>query len=287
MRPTRTRLMVRGLVVGALLFAGCARSSRHQTITLSGSSTIAPLATEIGLRFEELHPGVRVEVQTGGSSRGIADVRAGLVAIGMVSRMLADDEHDLVPVVIARDGIALIVHADNPITELDTDQVRGIYTGAIESWSDLAPNPSGLGPITDDPITVVHKAEGRATLAVFLEAFDLDSETIRPDVVIGDNEQGIKTVASDPNAIGYVSIGAAELNAAAGTPIRLLPFRGVAASRTTLAAGEYPIARPLLLITAAPARGLIAEYLDFARSPAVADLIEGLSFVPAGEQQER
>ena len=46
-------------------------------LVLTGSSTVAPLASEIGKGFESENPGVRVDVQTGGSSRGIADARQG------------------------------------------------------------------------------------------------------------------------------------------------------------------------------------------------------------------
>ena len=102
------------LACSALLLAGCA-PEREQTISISGSSTIAPLMTEIGQRFETRHPGVRVDVQSGGTSRGIQDVRGGLAAIGMVSRALNADERDLTAHAIARDGIAMIVHADNPL----------------------------------------------------------------------------------------------------------------------------------------------------------------------------
>lgn len=64
-------------------------------VILTGSSTIAPLMAEIGKRFEERNPDIRVDVQTGGSSRGIADARSGLADIGMVSRALKSEEQDL------------------------------------------------------------------------------------------------------------------------------------------------------------------------------------------------
>ncbi len=85
---------------------------------LSGSSTVAPLAAEIGKRFESLHPGVRVDVQTGGSSRGINDARAGLADIGMASRALKASEGDLSSFTIALDGISVIVNRSNPAASL-------------------------------------------------------------------------------------------------------------------------------------------------------------------------
>lgn len=264
------------LVLSLTALAGCgtaggAADARRQ-ITVTGSSTIAPLMSEIGKRFERRHPGVRVDVQTGGTSRGIADARSGLADIGMVSRPLKPDEADLHAVTIARDGICLIVHAENPVATLTESQIVGIYTGKIENWQKVG------GP--DGPITVVNKAQGRSTLELFTSHFGLDNRAIQADVVVGDNEQGIKTVAGNPRAIGYVSIGTAAFDRASGVPIRLLPLDGVAASVETVADGTFPLARTLNLVTPAPPRGPVKDLIDFARSAAVHDLIREQSFVP-------
>ena len=98
-------------------------------LVLTGSSTVAPLAAEIGKRFEAGHPGVRVDVQSGGSSRGVTDARKGLANIGMVSRALKDEEKDLKAFSIARDGVGITLHKDNPVQTLSDRQVVDIYTG--------------------------------------------------------------------------------------------------------------------------------------------------------------
>ena len=98
---------------------------------LTGASTIAPLASEIGRRFELQHPGTRIDVQSGGSSRGINDVRNGTAAIGMVSRGLKPEEKDLHAHTIAWDGVGVILHASNPVTALSRQQIMDIYTGKI------------------------------------------------------------------------------------------------------------------------------------------------------------
>ncbi len=274
-RRTSWGFSVFSIAVAVLAYAaavGAASDSLSGKLILTGSSTVAPLAAEIGKRFEATHPGVRVDVQTGGSSRGIVDVRRGLADIGMVSRALAESEKDLYPVAIARDGICLIVHATNPVRVLSDAQVVGIYTGAITNWR-------GMGG-RDAPITVVSKAEGRSTLELFLGYFRLKASDIAAHVIIGDNEQGIKTVAGNPNAVGYVSIGAAEFAATHGTPIALLPVGGVSASLATVREGTFPLSRPLNLVTNAPPQGLAKAFIDFARSAAVRDLVAEQYFVP-------
>ena len=110
----------------------------QEKLVISGSSTMAPLIAEIGKRFENLHPGTRVDVQTGGSSRGIADTVNGLADIGMVSRALKPQEHALHRTAIAHDGITMILHKDNPVNELSNDQIRSIYSGVITNWKPLA-----------------------------------------------------------------------------------------------------------------------------------------------------
>lgn len=245
-------------------------------LTLTGSSTVAPLVGEIGKRFEELNPGVRVDVQTGGSSRGIADATSGLADVGMASRALKDSESHLNATTIALDGIAVIVHADNPVAELTRQQVIDIYTGKINDWSEI----EGARP---GSITVVNKAEGRSTLELFLGYFALENPRVQADVVIGDNQQGIKQIAGNAGAIGYVSIGAAEFSASDGVPIRLLPMGGVPASIRSVKSGAFPLSRPLNLVTTGEVSPLTQAFLDFASSLAVNDLVEGQYFVPIAE----
>lgn len=246
--------------------------SPTQRLVLTGSSTIAPLALEIAKRYELLHPDIRIDVQTGGSSRGIADVRRGIADIGMASRALKKSESDIQAHCIARDGVCLILHADNPIQSLSDQDIVDIYTNKINNWQELGGD--------DAAIVVVSKAEGRATLEVFLEYFALQNPNIQADVIIGDNEQGIKTVIGNVHAIAYVSIGTAEYNSEHAMPIKLLPVAAVPASTATLGDGTFPIARPLNMLTSGKVSDLAQEFITFCQSAAVHDLIKAQYFVP-------
>lgn len=259
-------------LLGAVLLAGTGARAADARLVLTGSSTIAPLAAEIGKRFEQLNPGVRVDVQSGGSSRGVNDARAGLAGIGMASRALKPAEGDLKSYAIARDGIGIIVHKSNPVPVLSDAQIVAIYTGRISNWQEVGGR--------DTRITVVNKAEGRSTLELFLHHFHLKNSAVKARVVIGDNQQGVKTVAGNPGAIGYVSIGTAEFEEAQGTPIRLLPMDGVAATVDNVRHGRFPLARPLNLVTRGEPPALARRFIDFARSEAVHDLVTAQYFVP-------
>lgn len=260
--------------VALLLGSGWSQSgsAASQKLILTGASTVAPLAGELARRFELLHPGARVDVQTGGSARGINDARKGIADIGMVSRSLKPEEKDLQAHTIALDGIGIILHASNPVAALSQQQISDIYTGKTTNWKTVGGR--------DARITVVNKAEGRSTLELFLGYLKLKNSDIKPNVVIGDNAQGIKTVAGNPNAIGYVSIGTAEYEAANGIPIKLLPLNGIAATVANVRNGTFPLSRPLNLITRGAPQGLARIFIEFARSEQVHDLVEAQYFVP-------
>lgn len=255
------------------LFGGLTgANASSQRLVLTGSSTVAPLAGEIARRFEIINPEVRIDVQTGGSARGIQDVRNGIADVGMVSRALKPDENDLHAFTIALDGISIVLHANNPVIALTKQQIADIYTGKITNWKAVGG--------ANARITVVNKAEGRSTLELFLHYFQLKNSEIKPHIVIGDNPQGIKTVTGNPHAIGYVSIGAAEYEAKRGAPIRLLALDGVEASVASVRNGDFPLSRPLNLVTSREPQGLVQSFIEFARTPQVHDLVEAHYFVP-------
>lgn len=256
----------------AFLGVGATPVQAAQRLVLTGASTVAPLAAEIGKRFEETHRDLRVDVQTGGSSRGIRDAREGLADIGMVSRALKPSEADLKSYLIGMDGITMIVHKDNPVKELTTEQIVAIYTGKVRDWAEVGGRPGR--------IVIENKAEGRSTLDLFLEHFKLTSPQITADVVVGDNEQAIKVIVGNPLAIGYVSIGAAVYSADNGLPIRPLPLNGIAPTIEAVKDKKFPIVRELNLVVKSEPTGLTKEFIEFAQSSKVSDLVKDLFFVP-------
>ena len=266
-------------MLGALLcLSGCNRETDQKTeakavrVSVVGASTIAPLISELAKAYEREHPGIRIEVQAGGSARGIMDVRSGTAVLGMVSRELKPEERDLQHALIAKDGIGMIVNKSNPITGLTKEQVVGIYTGRITNWKDVGGD--------DSPITVVSKAEGRSTLEIFSGFFGIPYKDIRAHVIIGDNQQGIQTVAGSPAAVGYVSIGSAEYEADQGAAIRLIPLGDQIPSTAAVASGEYAISRDLNLVYKAPLTEPVQDFLAFARSNEAATFVTRMYFIP-------
>jgi phosphate transport system substrate-binding protein len=241
-------------------------------IRLSGSSTVAPVMLEIGKLYETTQPDIRTFVESGGSGKGITDLRKGLVDIAMVSRVMVSGEADLQAHTIGYDGIAVLVHADNPLSTLSDDSLRAIFTGKLRNWSELG------GP--DNPIVVVAKGEGRATAEVFNGYLGLSPDQIKSDLVAAENAQMIKTVSVTAGSIGYVSIGAAVIDIGAGAPVKLIALGPVPPTIENVAKGSYAAVRPLNLVTKGLMSDDVAALIAFSQSPQVAEIIRTLTYVP-------
>ncbi len=259
--------------MAAFAFTACGKKESGDVVVLTGASTIAPIIVDVAKRYEEAHPGVRIEVQTGGTSRGIADTLSGVADLGMASRVLTDEEAEkLTAYRIAADGVCVVLHKDNPINDLSKQQLIDIYTKKETNWSAFG------GP--DATIVVANKADGRSTLEVFLGFVGLDKADVKADVVVGENLHVINSVVSNPNTIGYVSIGTAATEAQGGTPIKLIATDGIAATTENVASGTFPITRPLTIIEDAETSPAAKAFLDHLKSAEINDIIEKHFFVP-------
>jgi phosphate transport system substrate-binding protein len=245
--------------------AGCSSSSPSPTrnLVITGSYAIAPVVRDIAERFQAAHPGVRIDVQAVGSARGVGDAQQGLADIGLVARPLHPDESGLHSVLLARDPIALVVPSSNPVPSLTEAQVVGIFTRSTANWKQVGGN--------DAPITVISQPDARSLAQVFLAFWKLKPGQVRPDIVAPDNQEVLALLGRKADAIGYVSVGVAT---SSGLPVRLLPCNGIEPTPANIAGGSYPLIRSFLLVTRDRPEGLGQEFIDFARSAAVRDLLD-------------
>ena len=113
-------------------------SGGEGNIVVAGSTSVTPVMEKLAESYEALHEGVTIEIQSTGSSAGMTSAMEGTADIGMASRELKDEENDaLESVAMAIDGIAVIVHLDNPVEDLTVEQVRQIFVGEVTSWGEL------------------------------------------------------------------------------------------------------------------------------------------------------
>ncbi|MFB3078936.1 MAG: substrate-binding domain-containing protein, partial [Lysobacterales bacterium] len=136
----------------------------------------------------------------------------------------------------------------------------------------------------DAQIVVVNKEAGRGTRTLFEQYFGLAEQVVSSALIIGPNGQAILTIAGNPQAIAYVSLGAAEVAIRRGLPIKILALDGVSATQTNVQNGTYGLRRPLNFVTAQPAQGLAKAFLDFVLTPTGQRLVMQHDFVPAYSQ---
>ncbi|MCE3262439.1 MAG: phosphate transporter substrate-binding protein [Pseudoduganella sp.] len=245
----------------------------HQTrLQIAGSSTMAPLLTEIAAKYRLLHPDVFIDVDLGGSQRGLDAVRTGRAQIAMLSRALAPGEHDLYGIPIARDGIGFVVHASNPLRQLSPAQLRAVFSGQARNWH-------GLGG-SDVSILSVGALPGSVSNALVARFLKLAPDEFELYAAVESNTERLAVVASCENAIGLVSVGAAESAIAQGLSVRLLPVSGVAPSMASIRNGSYPICRSLTLASKDPPVGVARSFFAFCLSAQVNSILARFDFVP-------
>ena len=260
------------LVFVTALSSGCNRKNVNGLI-LAGSTSVQPFAETLAEAYMKLHSEISIDVQGGGSSAGVMSAQTNTADIGMSSRSLKDKEKTLWSVEIARDGLAIIIHPKNTITNLTLNQVRDIYAGVITNWSQLGGN--------DKQIHVITREEGSGTRSAF-EDLLMDDIEIDPHSIVQDSNGTVRQlVGDDVNAIGYISLGLVN------DKVKALELDGVAASRENVINGTYVLSRPYLFVTSSEPIGEVKKFIDFvlsAEGRALLDL-EGLITYDNGGSQ--
>ncbi len=230
----------------------CRGAGAQKDLIVAGSTSIQPFADKWAEVFMEKRPSIGVNVQGGGSSAGIQACKSGACRIGMASRELKPDEKDLHEIVIARDGLAIIVHPSNPVRGATLVQVKEIFAGELTNWRFLG------GP--DKEITVVTREEGSGTRGAFQELV-MGKTRIYPGAITEDSNGTVREiVASDPYSVGFISLGLVN------EQVRALALDGVEGSEASIRAGRYKLVRPFLFLTKGEPTGTAKEFIDFVLS---------------------
>jgi phosphate transport system substrate-binding protein len=245
---------------------------RAMKLHIAGSSTMGPLLTEIAAKYHLLHPEVAIEVELGGSSRGLEDVRAGHAHIAMLSRSLALSERDLYGIPIARDGVGVVVHANNGLQQLSIEQLRSIFTGAVRQWHEVGGSR--------EEIQALGGLQEGACSALFARFLKVPPTAFTLDAAVESNIERLAMVAGSETAIGFVSVGAAERAISQGVSVRLLPVAGIAASSANIRNGSYPICRALTLASMDSPTGVARSFFAFCLSAQVNRILAAYDFVP-------
>ncbi|MDF2820549.1 MAG: phosphate transporter substrate-binding protein [Clostridiales bacterium] len=207
-------------------------------INLSGSTSMEKIAKALAEGFMLKNENVTVDVQLGGSSAGVVNVKDGVSDIGNVSRAIKDSEKQegLNEYKVAIDGIAVIVNKNNKVVELSKDQIASIFKGEITNWSDVGGD--------DAEIVVVGREAGSGTRDGFEEIVGVKDEA-QYKSELNETGQVKNLVATTPGAIGYVSLDYVD------DSIITVKVDGAEATAENIKSGAYPLQRPFMMITMA------------------------------------
>jgi phosphate transport system substrate-binding protein len=265
------------LLAGICLAVGC---SRQQTVTgklvIKGSNTFGE---ELGPRlieeFRKQQPGVTFEIESKGSGSGFAALLAGECDIAASSRPINEDERrqaksrglELNEYVIGSYGVAVIVHKDNPVSNLTHEQVRDIFTGAIGNWKQVGGPDAPIHVFIRDPVSGTYL--GFQELAMDRRPYVASARQWKsyPEIV--------EAVKADPNAIGY-----AGMIFSAREGVKPVAINNVRPTIVTVNEGDYPYSRTLRLYTNKAAESDAARaFVRFVRSRDGQNVLRDLGFV--------
>ena len=242
------------------------------TVNTNGSTSMESVMGYLTEGFKEVQPGITVNYTGSGSSAGVTGAQDGTCDIGLASRDLKDDETGVKAITVAKDGIAIIVNPENPVSDLSIEQIAALATGATANWSEVGGN--------DAEVVFMGREAGSGTRDGF------ESITGTEEACVYQNEytstgEVVAGVASNPNAIGYASLSAVE----GDDTVKILTVGGVAPSEATVLDGSYAIQRPFVFATRTDEAlsDAAQAFFDFATSTAASDLIANAGAVPVAQ----
>lgn len=243
------------------------------TVTCSGSTTVLPIAQATAEAFMNALPEINISIRGGGSGVGIAALMNGTVDIANSSRPMKAKEitqaksKGIQPVAyaIALDGIAVIVHSSNPITNLSIKQLRDIYSGKISNWNELG------GP--NLPIVVISRDVSSGTFEVFNEKVMAGAKVISSAQLLASNNAVATTVSTTPGAIGYAGLGFLS------NKVKAVTIENVIPSEKTVKDSTYKLARKLYMYTNGKAKGAVNDYIAFIQSDAGQKIVQEQGFI--------
>jgi phosphate transport system substrate-binding protein len=261
------------LLLAALAAATVASA---QKLVIKGSDTLgAKLVPTLAEEYKATHPGVSFEIAAEGSTTGIAAIIDGTAQVGMSSRRAKPTEMSaatakgvtLKPIIVAYDGMAVIVNANSPISKLTLRQVEQIFTGDVTDWSAVGGKPG--------KISVYTRNTSSGTYSDWKDLAMKKRDYAKSSQKMAGNEQIAAEVAKNPNGIGYV--GLAYIGAEG---VKVVGIDGVMPSKETVLAKKYAYARPTFYYTNGDPTGEAAKFIEFTLGPAGQKIAEKIGFVP-------
>ena len=240
------------------------------TVSTDGSTSMEKVIGALSESYMAANKDVTVNYNPTGSGAGITAVQEGTCDIGLSSRALKDEEKaaGLKETVLAYDGIAIIVHPDNPVSDLSIEQIAQLYTGEITNWKDVGGN--------DAQVVLIGREAASGTRDGF-ESITGTKDKCQYRQELTSTGDVITAVSQNPDAIGYASLASIK------DSVKALNVDGVTPSEATVKDGSYKVQRPFVLVTVeGKALSSAAQsFFDYATSADAADIIAKAGAVAA------
>ena len=240
------------------------------TVATDGSTSMEKVIGALSESFMANNADATVTYNPTGSGSGITAVQEGTCDIGLSSRALKDEEKaaGLKETILAYDGIAIIVHPDNPVSDLTIEQIAQLYTGEITNWKDVGGN--------DAQVVLIGREAASGTRDGF-ESITGTKEKCQYRQELTSTGDVITAVSQNPDAIGYASLASIK------DSVKALNVDGVTPSEATVKDGSYKVQRPFVLVTVeGKALSPVAQaFFDYAASSDAAAIIAKAGAVAA------
>lgn len=257
------------LVVAVLVCTAMVGCSKSESVSTDGSTSMSKVIESLSEAFQE-KTGTEVTYNATGSGAGIEAVLAGRCDIGLSSRDLKDEEKakGLEGTILAYDGIAIIVHPSNKVSDLSLETIAKIYTGEIKNWKDVGG--------ADGEIVLIGREANSGTRDGFESITDTEDKCKYRQECTSTGDV-ITAVSSNPNAIGYASLASVK------DSVKAVSVGGVAPSESTVKDGSYAVQRPFVLVTKKDTKlsKSAQEFFDYITSSEANEIISNAGVVPA------
>jgi phosphate transport system substrate-binding protein len=273
----------------ALTLAACSGTPLSGSFKIIGSNTLTPLSSVWAEEFMAVHSNVSISVSGPGTGPGIAALIDGTTDIAQASRKIKQSEVDQAEangvhpyeIQVANDGLSVVVHPSNNVSELTIAQLSAIYTNQITNWEEVGGN--------DIPIVVLSRDTNSGSHDFFLErivqmqGLPSENKTLQYGsevLFLPSTEAGITEVAQNPNAIFYAGLGYVTSQVDTVAVKRTASDPGILPSKETVLDGTYPIARPLFFYTNGEPTGIIKDFIDYCLSSEGQEKVTEVGYIP-------
>lgn len=260
MSARRVSLLGLSFALALPLLSGCKRKV-HEAILIGGSSTMQTYLGPVVQAFASHNPSVAVALEGGGAAAGVIAVKRDAIDIATLTRPLRyrEDAIALRDYLVAKDGVAILVHPSNAIAGLSVEQLTDIYTKHATSWTAVggADRPIVIVTRTNEPPSGTSSG-GEARSQASLRALVLGGDEMpKGREVVGDDGL-VAAVKADPGAIGFVG-----LRHLPSDGVKVVPIGGVSMSRLTILSGRYPLSQSFFVVTYGSVTPAVERFIEF------------------------